>query len=127
MFRLFVLYLLCFCIVACGPSYYYKYTPPVAAESMSCVRTCFETRGICRQLEQAKQQSAREVFEASSRAYGACTLGRSKKDAEKYCSSHNYSFGDGAFDGVSSISCEDDFHQCYQTCGGVVERVLDGN
>lgn len=114
-------------LLGCGPSYYYKFTPPRTAEGMSCVRNCFESRAVCRQIEQARQQSAKEVFEANSKAYDACKLGRSKKDAEKYCSSHNYSFENGVGDRFSSVSCEEDFNQCYQTCGGVVDRVLDSN
>lgn len=127
-FKFGVLFVLSLCMLGCGPSYYYKYTPPRTDEGMTCVQKCFEVRGVCRQLEQARQQSAREVFQANSRAYGACALGRSKKDAKKYCNSYNdLSFGNGTVGGLSSLSCEDDFNQCYQTCGGVVERVLDGN
>lgn len=120
-------YVLFLYLYGCGPSYYYKFTPPRTAEGMGCVQKCFEDRGVCRQLEQARQQSAQDVFEANAKAFDACKLGRSKKDTDKYCSSHNYSFGNGTFDKFSSVSCEEDFNQCYQTCGGIVDRVLDGN
>lgn len=120
--RFLTLFIFASYLLGCGPSYYYKYTPPQTSEGVSCVRTCSDERRSCRQLQQVQDQNTRNLFEAKARTYDACRVGRSDKDARKYCSSPNFSF---PLESLSQNSCEDDFNQCYQTCGGTVDRILE--
>ncbi len=112
-------------LTGCGPSYYYKYSPPKTTKGIGCVQSCKDTRNQCRQAAELERRSERELALVNQRNYQSCAVGRSKSDVKKYCD-----FNGGGFDHYSSsqfsqTSCEDDFNQCFEICGGTIEKILE--
>lgn len=118
------LMLLLFAVTGCGPSYYYKYAAPSSAEGISCVQRCTATRNTCRQAAVLEQKNAQALAIANERNYQYCAAGRSKEDARKYCGWSGDGFSQYDFNDFPGPSCEDDFNQCFEICGGTIERVL---
>lgn len=112
-------------LVGCGPSYYYKYSAPESIEGKSCVQRCTETRNQCRQLSDLKERNSQELAAANQRNYQSCAAGRDKKDIKKYCSSDSGGYGNYGFDIFSTPTCKEDFNQCFEICGGSIERILE--
>lgn len=108
-------------ITGCGPSYYKKYSLPKNTEGSNCVQTCTTVRNQCRQVEDLQQRSKQELALANDRNYQVCANGRSKKDIKKYC---NIDADNSYFYYPSTPNCEDDFDQCFQICGGTIDRIL---
>jgi hypothetical protein len=112
-------------LTGCGPSYYYKYSPPKASKGINCVQSCNGARNQCRQVAELELRNERELDLANQRNYQSCAAGRSKKDVKKYCS-----YNSGGFDNYGSNqfpypSCEDDFNQCFEICGGTIEKIQE--
>lgn len=114
-----------FSLVGCGPSYYYKYSAPTNDVGRSCVQHCAETRNQCRQVSDLKERNSRELAASNQRNYQSCAAGRSKKDIQKYCNSDSRGYGNYGFDNFSDSTCKEDFNQCFEICGGSIERILE--
>lgn len=111
-------------IAGCGPSYYYKYSPPATPEGASCIQQCKEARNQCRNLSTIEEKNSQVLSQANQLNYQACTAGRTKKDIKKYCNSSGYGFDNYSLNDFSQPSCEEDFDQCFEICGGSIERIL---
>ena len=114
-----------FTLTGCGPSYHYKYSAPKGAEGSNCVQRCSEIRNQCRAASDLEEKNNEALAIANQRSYQSCAAGRSKKDVKKYCSWAGGSFSDNTrFDFPNDNTCESDFNQCFEICGGAIERIL---
>lgn len=114
-----------FILTGCGPSYHYKYSAPKSAEGSSCVQRCTEIRSQCRAASDLEEKNNEALAIANQRSYQSCAAGRSKKDVRKYCSWAGGGFDDTArFNFPNDNTCESDFNQCFEICGGSIERIL---
>ncbi|MDD0974117.1 hypothetical protein [Pseudomonas fontis] len=104
----------------CGPSYTYRYSPPPSAHGLNCIASCSQQRSHCGQLVRMQESSDRALYQANLNAYQFCQAGKSKKEARRSCYYPSYPYGGG-----SSFSCERDYDQCYQGCGGTIQRILN--
>lgn len=113
------------CLSGCGPSYYYKYTAPKTEAGISCVKGCQEARTQCRHIQSVEDDSRQAASIANRNIYRSCVIGRTDKDARKYCgasSPYDSNYNDFNF---LNPTCEDDFNQCFEICGGGIERILE--
>lgn len=112
-------------LAGCGPSYYYKYSPPRTTEERSCIQSCKDTRNQCRQAAELEQRNERELVLANQRNHQSCAVGRSKSDVKKYCNFHGGGFDNYSFNQFSQTSCKEDFNQCFELCGGTIRKILE--
>ena len=113
-----------FLFSACGPIYsnYYEYTPPRSDSGKQCITTCRLVREECRSRERRSYDSCQY---RSQRIRRDCEARKhlvwDEKDrdwrcvANCHCPSNYCSSPD--FD-----SCEEDYRECYQDCGGLVAQ-----
>ncbi len=123
-FKLHTIIITLLLLAGCGPSYYYKYSAPTTPEGASCIKQCKEARDHCRQLSAIEENNRHALNQANQQNYQACSIGRNKKDIKKYCTSSGYSFDNYASNNFSQPSCEQDFNQCFEMCGGSIERIM---
>jgi hypothetical protein len=90
---------------------------------MSCAKDCLAERNQCRQVSRLQEQADEAFYQADLRNQRNCAKGRTKKNAREYCdepSAPPLNFG-------QTNTCEGDFDQCYQICGGTIQRTLEKN
>ena len=145
-FRIWVtIALTCFVIGMTGCAKEYKYIPPTSEAGLQCVTQCLSIKNTCRDRElenartaqkECKRQSAEEYLECKTRAeeeffqcqekakeeYYAClkyasdrSLCEEKECEEKRCYERK------CHESANFSSCDSDYRECYQQCGGVVE------
>jgi hypothetical protein len=102
---------------------HYEYTPPATENGRQCAVQCASVREMCRsnenQLAAYKQQSCEQ---RSDSAYYVCmsTTTHNKKLQEKchekrdYCSEY-----------ANTSHCDDEYNQCFSTCGGTVQKIIE--
>lgn len=99
--------------------YTYQYTPPIGADGLSCVKKCTVERNQCRQVLRVQENNEEAKYQADVKREKECSKGRTKQNARQYCEEP----GIPALNFGSSGFCEDDFDQCYETCGGSIKQV----
>lgn len=90
--------------ISCGPIYDTKYslTPPLTLEGKSCISQCENSRLQCEQMETLNES--------------ICELKKSICESTMDC------FGHVSFCMADYSRCDQHYVNCYQTCGGKVDR-----
>lgn len=146
-FKIFLTAFSCFVIGMTGCAKKYRYIPPDSQAGLKCVTQCLSIKDICREreLENAKaaqqaceKRSAEEYLECKISAeeefvqcqeeareeYYACLKYASERSSchEKQCE-EKYCYERGCYESPDFSSCDSDYRECYQQCGGIVEVI----
>jgi hypothetical protein len=103
---------------ACDPIYTtdYRYTPPTDKAGKQCLAQCGAARSFCRSAASQEAQNDRLQCDLAARDdYEHCLQsahGDSSKCYRRSCTANPY-YG----------TCESDYRECYQNCGGQVTEV----
>lgn len=116
-----VIFLLCaVSITACGPIYKkeYQYVPPASKVGMMCVNQCLQSKMMCEQMCQMRQDNCRAqsqqraMYEFEAYKQAQLAQGRPiKKSLRDF---------DNSFGCQTSCDCTPAYRTCYASCGGEV-------
>lgn len=107
-------------LTACGPRYTYVRTDPTTPEGPACVAACKAKQSQCFDDTRESQNSKRVLYEANLSGYRACMANNASMPGGGARSCIEPSNPVQPF---ADAGCLSDFDRCYESCGGVTERV----
>ena len=104
-------------IVTSCTSTYYQYTPPASHEGKMCINECLKNKSLC-MVSCDKIKAQYDTMDSISKTI----IGVTKKDTTSSSPSC------ATYDKNSCyVRCREDYRECYENCGGKVERVVEDN
>lgn len=110
-------------ITVCGcETVRYAYTPPNSDQGRLCATQCGSTREACRnnQIQMSNKQDRQCEIRADSVLKNCLANAKDQKQREKCQLDQPYC---GSF--VDTDACDDEYNQCYSTCGGTVKTYIE--
>lgn len=146
-FRILLIALSWFVIVLAGCAEKYRYIPPESQAGLQCVTQCMSMKNTCRDREvenariaqEACEKNATEEYieckiiseeefvqcqEEAKEEYYACLKYASDRSSceEKQCEK-KHCYERTCYESANFRSCDSDYRECYQQCGGIVEVI----
>lgn len=110
-------------LTGCGPMYKtsYSFIPPTSMEGRMCTMQCNQTKNMCEQMQQMRNETCRSRARDEARwRYEDYVRERRDRNLPVEKSMRDFESSYGAFSCADQGNCENDFRTCFTTCGGQV-------
>lgn len=107
-------------LAGCGPRYTYNRIDPTTPEGPACVAACKAKQAQCFSDTRDSQDSQRALYEANLSGYRACMSNNASMPGGGASSCIQPSNPTQPF---AEAGCHKDYDRCYESCGGVIQKI----